>query len=123
MKLITQAFTMIPTNNLNGSVAAHVAGGLSVLWRPDSNTCLLGTHQRACVMVEDDATERDLGPGPVLLADNLATLVLGREARWVIQTMNVPVGKYAAIDYSGAVLRYLDLSTCEEQMRTWFGGS
>lgn len=120
MRVITQAFTMVPTNDLNESVAVHVAGGLTVLWHPDSQTTLLGAGQRACVMVEDDATERDLGPGPVLLVDDLSTYRIGDEARWVIPVMNVPVGKYAAISHSGTILRYLDLTTCDVHVRTWF---
>lgn len=121
MRIISQAFTMVPTNDLSESVAAHLAGGLAVLWQPDSHTTLLGANQRACVMVEDDSVERVLGAGPVLLVDDLSTVNLGDETRWVIPVMNVPVGRYAAIDHAGTVLRYLALTTCEDHMRTWFG--
>lgn len=112
---------MLPTTDLGESIAAHVAGGLEVLWQPDSHTVLLGANQRACVMVEDDSTERDLGAGPVLLVDDLTTFQLGDETRWGIPIMNVPVGRYAAIDQAGTILRYLDLSTCEDRLRIWFG--
>ncbi|MGO2862358.1 MAG: hypothetical protein ACTIC1_14455 [Brevibacterium sp.] len=111
---------MVPTTDLSESIAAHVAGGLEVLWHPDSHTTLLGANQRACVMVEDDLTERDLGVGPVLLVDDLSTLTLGDAARLVIPVMNVPVGRYAAIDHAGTVLRYLDLTMCEDNLRIWF---
>jgi len=67
MEIFAQAFTMVPTNDLAGSVAAYVAGGLEILWRPDPYTTLVGANERACVMVEDDATELALGAGPVLL--------------------------------------------------------
>ncbi len=120
MRIIRQAFTMVPTTDLSESIAAHVAGGLEVLWHPDSHTTLLGANQRACVMVEDDLTERDLGVGPVLLVDDLSTLTLGDAARLVIPVMNVPVGRYAAIDHAGTVLRYLDLTMCEDNLRIWF---
>lgn len=120
MRVISHAFTMVPTNDINESVAIHVAAGLTVLWHPDSQTTLLGADQRACVMVEDDSTERDLGPGPVLLVDDLSTCRIDNEARWAIPVMNVPVGRYAAISHAGTILRYLDLTTCEDRVRTWF---
>jgi hypothetical protein len=121
MKVIANAFTMAPTSDLASSVAAYLSGGLEVLWRPDPQTALLGTAQRGCVMIEDDATERALGPGPVLLVDDLSTLDVDDEKQWAISPINVPVGRYAAVDRAGAVLRYLDLSGCEDKRRTWFG--
>ena len=113
---------MVPTSDLSGSVAAYISGGLEVLWRPDPQTALLGTGQRACVMIEDDATELALGPGPVLLVDDLSSLDVGADKQWVISPMDVPVGRYAAVGQDGAILRYLDLSTCEDHRRPWFGG-
>src|SRR5690625_1955170 len=122
MEVLAQAFTMIPTDDLAGTVAAYVVGGLDVLWQPDPHTTLVGVNDRACVMVEDDSTERALGAGPVLLVDDLSTLSLGDGSSWAISPTDVPVGKYAAVDRGGTILRYLDLSTCmEEAPRTWFG--
>lgn len=120
MRVISHAFTMVPTNDINESVAVHVAAGLTVLWHPDSQTTLLGADQRACVMVEDDSTERDLGPGPVLLVDDLSTYHIDNGARWAIPVMNVPVGRYAAVSHAGTILRYLDLTTCDDRVRSWF---
>lgn len=120
MRVISHAFTMVPTNDINESVAVHVAGGLTVLWHPDSQTTLLGADRRACVMVEDDSTERDLGPGPVLLVDDLSTYHIDNGARWAIPVMNVPVGRYAAVSHAGTILRYLDLTTCDDRVRSWF---
>lgn len=75
-------------------------------------------------MVEDDATELALGAGPVLLVDDLSTIGLGDASSWVISPMDVPVGRYAAVDCDGTILRYLDLSTCAKDIPSiWFGNS
>lgn len=124
MTILAHAFTMVPTNDLAGAVYAHVAGGLNVYWRPDPRTALLGVNDRACVMVEDDPAERALGAGPVFLVDDVTKIRLGDGSSWTIPPIEVPVGKYAGALSGGAVLRYLDLSTCEEDIpSTWFGDS
>lgn len=123
MEILAPAFTMIPTNDPAGSVAAYVAGGLEVLWRPDPHTTLVGANERACVMVEDDAAERALGSGPVLIVDDLSTISLNDVSSWAISPMDVPVGRYAAVDCAGTILRYLDLSMRAESIPSaWFEG-
>lgn len=124
MKILAHAFTMVPTNDLEGSVAAYVEGGLEILWRPDSQTTLVGTNKRAYVMVEDDSSERALGAGPVLLVDDLSGISLSDRGSWAISPIDVPVGRYAAVNYGRIILRCLDLSTREESIPTvWFGDS
>ncbi|AZL10475.1 hypothetical protein CXR26_15540 [Brevibacterium aurantiacum] len=124
LEILAHAFTMVPANDLAGSVAAYLAGGLEVLWRPDSQTTLVGDSDRAYVLVEDDSTERALGPGPVLLVDDLSTIDLGDCNSWAISPMDVPVGRYAAVDRGGTVLRYLDLSAIDKRIPSiWFGDS
>lgn len=122
MKILAHAFTMVPTDDLAVAVSAHVAGGLNVYWRPDPRSALLGVNDRACVMVEDDPTERALGPGPVLLVDDVTRLSLDVAASWTISPEEVPVGNYAASNREGTVLRYLDLTKLEDKIpRAWFG--
>jgi len=122
MKILAHAFTMVPTDDLAVAVSAHVAGGLNVYWRPDPRSALLGVNDRACVMVEDDPTERALGPGPVLLVDDVTRLSLDVAASWTISPAEVPVGNYAASNREGTVLRYLDLTKLEDKIpRAWFG--
>ncbi|MGP4916296.1 hypothetical protein ACTXLV_17670 [Brachybacterium alimentarium] len=124
MKILAHAFTMIPTNDLAGTASAYIGEGLEILWRPDPQTAIAGANERAFVMIEDDPSERALGAGPVLLVDDLSTTSLGGTSSWVIPPMNVPVGKYAAVDSDGTILRYLDLSTCAEGIPgIWFGDS
>lgn len=124
MKILAHAFTMVPTHDLEGSVTAYVNGGLEILWRPDSQTTLIGANERAFVMVEDDSSERALGAGPVLLVDDLSEISLSDHDSWAISPIHVPVGRYAAVNYGRIILRYLDLSTCEESIPTvWFGDS
>ena len=122
MKILAHAITMGPTDDLAVAVSAHVAGGLKVYWRPDPRSALLGVNDRACVMVEDDPTERALGPGPVLLVDDVTRLSLDVAASWTISPAEVPVGNYAASNREGTVLRYLDLTKLEDKIpRAWFG--
>ena len=124
MKILACAFTMVPTTDLSATVAAYVAGGLEILWRPDPQTAIVGANDRAYVMVEDDPSERALGAGPVLLVDDVSTIDVGDDSSWAIPPMNVPVGRYAAVDRGGNLLRYLDLSTCAESLPSaWFGDS
>jgi hypothetical protein len=124
MKILAHAFTMIPTNDLAGTAAAYVGEGLEILWRPDPQTAIIGANERAFVMIEDDPSERALGAGPVLLVDDLSTIGLGDTSTWVIPPTKVPVGKYGAVDCDGTILRYLDLSTCAEDIPgIWFGNS
>jgi len=124
MKILAHAFTMIQTNDLEGSVAAYVGGGLEILWRPDPQSTLIGTNGRAFVMVEDDSSERALGAGPVLLVDDLSEISLSDHDSWAISPIHVPVGRYAAVNYGRIILRCLDLSTREESIPTvWFGDS
>lgn len=124
MTILAHAFTMVPTDDLARAVSAHVAGGLNVYWRPDPRTALLGINDRACVMVEDDPAERALGPGPVLLVDDVTRLSLDVAASWTISPAEVPVGNYAASNREGTVLRYLDLTKLEDKIpRAWFGES
>ena len=109
---------------LRGLPPLTLGGGLEILWRPDPRTAIAGANERAFVMIEDDPSERALGAGPVLLVDELSTTSLGGTSSWVIPPMNVPVGKYAAVDSDGTILRYLDLSTCAEGIPgIWFGDS
>lgn len=121
MTVLAHAFTMVPTDTVEASVAAYVAGGLEVLWEPDRDTTLLGVGGRACVMVEDDPAERALGPGPVLLVRDVSMLQLRAGDRWAIAPMRVPIGGYGAIESGGTALRYLDLTSCEGPVRAWFG--
>ena len=115
---------MVPTDDLAGAVSAHVSGGLHVYWRPDPRTALLGVNDRACVMVEDDPAERALGPGPVLLVDDVTWFGLDVAASWTISPVVVPVGNYAALSRDGIVLRYLDLTKLQDKIpRAWFGES
>lgn len=124
MKILAHAFTMVPTNDLADSVSACAAGGLKVYWRPDPRTALLGVNDRACVMVEDDSSERALGPGPVLLVDDVGRISLDDSTAWAISPIKVPVGTYAASKRGGTVLRYLDLSRLEDDIpRVLFGDS
>ena len=102
---------MAPTTNLSETVAAFVAGGLEILWRPDPQTAIVGANDRAYVMVEDDPSERALGDGPVLLVDDLSTIDLGDNSSWAIPPMTVPVGRYAAAECGGTILRYLALQS------------
>ena len=122
MTILAHAFTMVPTDDLAGAVTAHVAGGLNVFWRPDPRTALLGINDRACVMVEDDSSEMALGPGPVLLVDDVTKISLDDATSWTIPPVEVPVGNYAASSSQGIVLRYLDLTRLEDDVpRAWFG--
>jgi hypothetical protein len=122
MKILAQAFTMVPADDLSTAVSAHVAGGLKVYWRPDPRTALLGVNDRACVMVEDDSSEIALGPGPVLLVDDVLRISLDNASSWAISPVEVPVGNYAATNRDGNILRYLDLTRLENKIpRTWFG--
>lgn|SRR5699024_6662501 len=122
MKILAHAFTMIPTNDLAGTAAAYVGEGLDILWRPDPQTAIVGAKKRAYVMIEDDPSERALGAGPVLLVDDLSTVSLGDTSSWAIPPMNVPVGRYAAVDCDGTILRYLELSMSAEDIPSvWFG--
>ncbi|MCU4296650.1 hypothetical protein D3I60_06090 [Brevibacterium permense] len=124
MKILAHAFTMIPTNDLARTAAPYVGGGLEFLWRPDPQTAIVGANERAFVMIEDDSSERALGAGPVLLVDDVSKTGLGGTSSWVIPPMNVPVGKYGAVDCDGTVLRYLDLSMCSEDIPSiGFGNS
>ncbi|MGO3021988.1 MAG: hypothetical protein ACTIIH_01960 [Brevibacterium sp.] len=121
MTILAHAFTMVPTDDLSAAVSAHVAGGLNVYWRPDPRTALLGVNDRACVMVEDDPAERALGPGPVLLVDDVTTISLENAASRTISPVEVPVGNYAALSRDGIILRYLDLTKLEDGVpRAWF---
>lgn len=123
MKILAHAFTMMPTSDFARTVATYIDNGLEVLWRPDPQTALVGIDDRACVMVEDDPIERGLGPGPVLLVDNL-TGDLGDHMPWSIAPLNVPAGRYAAISTGDVALRYLELSKIEGAVpRIWFGDS
>lgn len=86
MKILAHAFTVVPTDDLFDAVSAHVAGGLNVYWRPDPRTALLGVNDRACVMVEDDPAERALGPGPVLLVDDVSRMADTISRAWFEDT-------------------------------------
>ena len=122
MKILAHAFTLVPTDDLASAVSAHVAGGLTVYWRPDPRTALLGVNDRACVMVEDDSSERTLGSGPVLLVDDVTKIGLYDDSSWAIPPVDVPVGNYAASNLDGIILRYLDLTRLEDTIpRAWFG--
>ena len=120
MHTLGHAFTMVPTTDLETTVAAYVSSGLTKLWQPDEDTILLGVRDRAVVMVEDDATERGLGCGPVLLVDDLSALRPAAPDEWAIAPMPVPVGRYGAARRQGTLIRYLDLSSCAEADRGWF---
>jgi hypothetical protein len=60
VKILACAFTMAPTTNLSETVAAFVAGGLEILWRPDPQTAIVGANDRAYVMVEDDRAQESI---------------------------------------------------------------
>src|SRR5699024_12543521 len=110
MKILAHAFTMVPTNDLEGSVAAYVEGGLESLWRPDSQTTLVGTNTRAYVLVEDDSSERALGAGPVLLVDDLSGISLSDRGSWAISPIDVADGRYAAVSWCKTLSREVVLT-------------
>src|SRR5699024_6639662 len=107
MKILAHALTMVPTNDIEGSVVADDEGGLEILVRRDSQIALVGTNKRAYVMVEADSAERALGAGPVLLVDDLSGISLSDRGSWAISPIDVPVGRYAAVNCGRTVLRYL----------------
>lgn len=114
------AFTMVPTEDLNHTVAAYINAGLELFWNPDPHTALLGIDGKACVIVEQDPTERALGSGAVLLTEPISDLGQPGNPRWAVAPMSVPVGQYAARDLGGTVIRYLNLSSCDASIRPWF---
>lgn len=118
MNVLGHAFTMMPTEDLQASIDAWRSAGLKLLWRPDGETALLGIAGRAAVMTEDDDTERGFGPGPVLLVDNVAAA----STEWIVAPIDVPVGRYAVCRAGNAIVRLLDLSTCDPDRLAWFGG-
>lgn len=70
-------------------------------------------------MVEDDDTVSALAPGLVLLVADVGSPV---GSLWASSVMDVPVGRYGAVDYASHNFRYLDLSTTEPQMFAWYVG-
>ncbi len=95
---------MLPTDQLNETIAGWSGARFDVLWQPDDDTALLGRGSRALVMIEDDTTERQLGPGPVVITDQLPS-----DIEWAIAPVTVPAGTYAACRIGADPLRFLIL--------------
>jgi len=115
------SFIMVPTISGTRQTVAHWReAGLEELWRPDGHTVLLGSADKAQVMVEDNSAEWDLGRGPVFVVDEVAALEAPVHG-WSIEPTTVTVGGYAAGVVHGCPVRYMDLTRCPGDKRELFG--
>ncbi len=110
------AFVMHPVDDVSSALSVY----LRLLpeadaWWPDQRTVLLTPPPGSGVpvMLEEDATERTLGPGAVFLVDDVARSYARHRSEWsfAILPCEIPPGRYAAcVDRWCNPVRVFDLT-------------